>query len=290
MKPIRAMKGFLTLACLLPALASAAEVRVPATVQAGQAFSIHLDGSGNATLYLLGPDHVVKRGVRLGSDVDIASSDVHSAGRYRLIVCDASCSSTSFEVKASEPAQLSFFLHPSRVPVSSRDSIGAFAFVFDRYSNLVLSPSVVNFQIRSANGTPSSRQAVTQDGVAWMRMDSTSREGRTQVTAVLGKVAEMRVIQQVASDPCALHIKAVEASNGNKVILETDPIRDCSGNPLPDGTVVSFTKTDQSGRSTVDTPIKKGIAKTDFPVDGPAKISVACGVALGNEVTVSGRR
>jgi len=70
--------------------------------------------------------------------------------------------------------------------------------------------------------------------------------------------------------------------------LETDPIRDCSGNPVPDGTVVSFTKVDDAGRSTVDTPIKKGIARAQFAVSGRARISVACGVVLGNEISVEG--
>jgi hypothetical protein len=288
MKPIRPFKGLTTLAslCLLTGLAMAAELHVPATVKAGQAFSIHLTGSGNATLYLIGPDHVVKRSVASANDVEIASGDLRTAGRYRVIICDGSCSSASFEVKSAEPAQLSFFLHPSRVPVSSRDSIDAFVFVFDRYSNLVLVPSVVDFQIKPASGSPLSHQSPTRNGVAWMRIDSTAHEGRVQVTAALGKVEEARVIQQVAAEPCALHIKAVE--RGGKVALETDPVRDCGGNPLPDGTVVSFTKTDKSGRSTVDTPIRKGVAKTEFRMDGPAKISVACGVALGNEVELGG--
>jgi len=118
-------------------------------------------------------------------------------------------------------------------------------------------------------------------------MDSTPHEGRVQVTAVLGKAEEERVIQQVAAEACALRMKAV--TNGNMVTLETDPVRDCSGNALPDGTVVSFTKVDREGKSTVDTPIKKGIARVQFSVRGPAQISVACGVVLGNEVALNGK-
>jgi hypothetical protein len=74
------------------------------------------------------------------------------------------------------------------------------------------------------------------------------------------------------------------------VKIETDAIRDCAGNPLPDGTIVSFTKTDDTGRSTVDTPIKKDKATAQFELSGNARISVACGVALGNELSVSGQR
>jgi len=283
----------LALLCVLPwcALpwAKAAELHVPAIVEAGQAFSILVEGSGQATFYLLGPDHVVKRSVSLGRDLQIQSSDVRTAGRYQLILCDlaSSCTSATSEVRAAQPAHLSFFLHPSRVPVSTRDSIDATAFVFDQYFNLVLTPSAVDFRITPASGAGFSRRVSTQKGVAWMRMDSTAHEGRVQVTVVSGNVEEARVIQQIAAEACGLRMKAV--ANGNMVALKTDPVRDCSGNALPDGTVVSFTKIDKAGKSTVDTPIKKGIARVQFSVHGRAQISVACGVVLGNEVTLNGK-
>lgn len=279
----------LTLLCVLPAWARAAELQVPAIVEAGQAFSVPMDGfgSGQATFYLVGPSHVVKRTVSLGRDLPIQSSDVRAAGRYQLILCTPSCTSATFEVKGAQPVHLSFFLHPSRVPVSTPDSIDATAFVFDQYFNLVLTPTAVDFRIAPASGTGFSRQVSTRHGVAWMQVDSTPREGRVQVTAVLGKVEEARVIQQVAAEACGLRMKAV--AGGNMVTLETDPVRDCSGNALPDGTVVSFTKVDEAGKSTVDTPIKKGVARAQFSVHGPAEISVACGVVMGNEVALNGK-
>jgi hypothetical protein len=274
---------------LLPVLACAAEMHVPATVEAGQSFSIPVDGSGEATFYLVGPDHVVKRTVSLARGVQIQSSEVRAAGRYQIILCDSSspCTSATFEVKAAAPAHLSFFLHPSRVPVSTPGSIDATAFVFDQYFNLVLTPSAVDFRITPATGAGFVRRASTRNGVAWMRMDSTPHEGRVQVTAALGSVEEARVIQQVAAEACGLRMKAVPS--GNSVTLETDPVRDCSGNALPDGTVVSFTKVDEAGKSTVDTPIKKGIARAQFSVQGRAQVSVACGVVLGNEVALNGK-
>jgi hypothetical protein len=275
------------LLCVCVCAANAAELHVPGVVEAGQAFSIHLEGSGQATFYLVGPDTVVKRTVNLGSDLQIQSGEIQAAGRYRVILCDQACTSTTFEVKASQPAHLSFFLHPSRVPVSSRDSIEATAFVFDPFFNLVLTPDTVDFRVTPASGAAFSRQAVAHNGVTWMRMDSTPHEGPVKVTAVAGKVEEARVVQQVAAEACGLHVKAAET--GNIATLETDPVRDCSGNALPDGTIVSFTKSDRDGRSTVDVPIKKSIAKAQFSIAGPAQISVACGVVLGNEVALNGK-
>jgi hypothetical protein len=276
----------LALLCVLSGWAGAAELRVPATVEAGQSFSIPAEGSGQATFYLVGPDHVVKRTVNLGSDLQVQSSDVRTAGRYQVILCASSCTSATFQVKAAPPARLSFFLHPSRVPVSTPQSIDATAFVFDQYSNLVLTPTAVDFQITPATGAGFSRPTSAQHGVAWMRMDSTPHEGRVQVTAVSGNTDEARVIQQVAAEACGLRMNAVPS--GNAVTLETDPVRDCSGNALPDGTVVSFTKVDREGKSTVDTPIKKGVARVQFSIHGPAQFGVACGVVLGNEVALNG--
>jgi len=277
----------LALIWVLSGGARAADLHPPATVEAGQAFSIPVPGSGHGTFYLVGPDHVVKRAVNLGSDLEIESSEVRAAGRYQLILCDSACTSATFEVKAAQPAHLSFFLHPSRVPVSTPNSIDGTAFVFDQYFNLVLTPAAVDFQITPASGTGFSRRVSTRHGVAWMRTDSTKHEGRVQVSAALGSVQEARVVQQVAAEACALRVKAVPS--GNMVTLETDPVRDCSGNTLPDGTVISFTTVDREGKSTVDTPIKKGVARTQLRVHGRAQISVACGVVEGNEVAVNGK-
>jgi hypothetical protein len=77
--------------------------------------------------------------------------------------------------------------------------------------------------------------------------------------------------------------------SGNSVIVETDPVRDCSGNAVPDGTIVSFIQTDSSGRSTVDARIKKGIARAQLPAADSATITVAAGVVLGNELHVGGK-
>jgi hypothetical protein len=277
----------LVLFCAFALAANAGEIHPPAAVQAGEAFSIPIEGSGEAAFYLIGPDRVVKRTVNLGGDLQIQSNDVRAAGQYRVVVCQSSCTSATFEVRAAQPAHLSFFLHPSRVPVSLPGAIDATVFVFDRYFNLVMSPSTVDFRITPASAVVFSRQSQTHSGVTWMRMDSTPREGRVEVTAALGPVQEARVIQQVAADACGLHMKAVPS--GSVVTLETDPVHDCSGNALPDGTIVSFTKVDEDGRSTVDTPIKKGVARTQFRVAGPARISIACGVVLGNEIALNGK-
>ena len=119
-----------------------------------------------------------------------------------------------------------------------------------------------------------------------MRMASTRKEGPAQIIASIGTNTEKRVVQQVASDACHLTIRA--SRKGKFIEVQTDPVRDCSGNAVPDGTVVTFSKVDASGKTTVDAPIKRGIAKVEMPAEGEATISVASGVAIGNELRVGG--
>jgi hypothetical protein len=61
-------------------------------------------------------------------------------------------------------------------------------------------------------------------------------------------------------------------------------VHDCSGNAVPDGTIVTFTELYNDAKSSVDVPIKKGIAKVEMPANKGAIISVASGVVLGNQI------
>jgi hypothetical protein len=267
--------------------AEALALHGPATTTAGQPFNLLTDGSGEATFYLLGPSGVLKKTIQLGADIQVASEKVSSAGQYRAIVCSGDdCAHADFEVRAGEPARLSFFLHPSRVPVSTANAIDATAFLFDRYYNPAFAPAKVEFQIAPATAPRFSQVVTSQRGVAWMRMGSSAKEGPVRITAAIGQLAEPRVIQQVAAEACGLRVKAVQGDKGFS--FETDPVRDCRGNPLPDGTVVTFTDIDSTGKTTVDAPIKKGVARVRLPIQGHARISVACGVVLGNELSMTG--
>jgi hypothetical protein len=72
--------------------------------------------------------------------------------------------------------------------------------------------------------------------------------------------------------------------SGQRIELETDLVRDCSGNAVPDGTIVTFTETYHGSQSIVDVPLKHGVARVEMPAYNGAKISVASGVVLGNEI------
>lgn len=266
--------------------ARAAELHVPQNAVAGQPLSIGTSGSG--TLYLLGPGQVIKKEFKSGS-VEIKGEELRSAGRWIAAIRGDTNQSQVFWVKPGKPGKLNFLARPSRVPVARPNVISGVAFVFDQYQNLILDPTPVNFNL-SVGGSSSTKTITSREGVAWINSASAPKAGAAQFVASVGDTSVARVVQQVAADPCErsfrMHVAGHTAQN---TIVETDPIRDCSGNPVPDGTIVTFIQIDKTGKSTVDARIKKDIARAELPASDNATITVAAGVVLGNELHVGGR-
>jgi hypothetical protein len=264
--------------------AQAAELTIPKDAVAGEPLTISTSGSG--TLYLIGPAQVIKREFKSGT-VEIKGEELRSAGRWIAAVHGDANQSQVFWVKPAKPENLNFLARPSRVPVARPDVISGVTFIFDKYQNLVLDPTPVKFDL-SVAGTESAKSVTSSEGIAWTNSASASKAGAAQFVASVGDTQVRRVVQQVAADPCNLRMH-LAGKSGNSVIVETDPVRDCSGNAVPDGTIVSFIQTDSSGRSTVDARIKKGIARAQLPAADSATITIAAGVVLGNELHVGGK-
>jgi hypothetical protein len=268
--------------------ANAAELRVPEHAVAGQDLQIATTGSGQGTLLLVGPGEVIKHTVRLGENAEIKGEELKHAGRWIAILRAGSPQSQVFWVEPGKTESLSFLARPSRVPVNRPNVISGVVFTFDKYQNLVVQPAEVAFTL-SVGGTSASQKVATKDGVAWVRSSSAKKAGAAQFVAKVGDVAVNRVVQQVASEPCENSLRMhVAGRKDGRLILQTDPIHDCTGNPVPDGTIVTFIETDSSGRSVVDARIKKGIATAELPASAKAHVSVASGVVLGNELNVGG--
>jgi hypothetical protein len=281
------MKILIAILVCSAALMEASEIHPPAQTVAGTPIRIATSGSGDATFYLIGPATATKRRVQAGSDITVDSDQLEHAGRYVTVLCASDgCASSSFYVNPAAANKLSLLVHPSRVPVDSPNGISTVAFTFDNFHNLVLKPQAVQFTVEPKGGKEISANREAKDAVAWVRLTSAKKQGPTKLGASIGHADEIRVVQQVAADACNLRIKASRVKND--YLIETDPVRDCSGNPVPDGTVVSFTMTDSAGKTTVDAPIKRGVAKIQMPIKGRARITVASGVVTGNELEVSG--
>jgi hypothetical protein len=276
--------GALAIAILPLAHAQNIGMSLPKQVAAGSAFSIPTTGSGKAVLYIVGFGQALRQEVELGQPASLAPGVLHNAGRYlAVLVNDSSKDQGSFDVMpVGRVANVSFLAKPSRLPVSLHGGISGAVYVFDTYQNLITTPRPVTFQLAGGSGTTQTRTVNTENGRAWTQMDSAAKEGAAQFTARVSDIAETRIIQQVPGDPCGLRVNARPA--GRNVELQTDPLRDCSGNAVPDGTIVTFTEMYDGGQTTVDVPLKRGIAQADLPAYSGAKISAATGVVLGNEI------
>ncbi len=264
-------------------------LNLPSKVVAGSAFSIPTSGSGPGTLYIVGPGQALRRDVQLGQPVSFAPGVLYDAGEYvAVLIAGSATSSGTFSVTpAPQPETLSFLARPSRLPVGLHDGISGAAYVFDKYHNLITTPMPVSFDLSNPNSATQTQTVTTRDGVAWTRMNSASKEGEAKFIARADGVSTTRVIDEVPGDPCGLTMSA--KPDGKKVALQTAPVRDCAGNPVPDGTIVTFTENYHGMQSTVDVPLKKGIASVEMPAWSGATISVASGVVAGNEIHWEGR-
>lgn len=276
--------GGVLFATMLHARAESAGMKLPKQVRAGSAFSFETTGSGKAVLYIIGFGDVLRQEVQLGETTSFTAGVLHNAGQYlAILVGDSSRDEEAFDVLPGGPvANVSFLAKPSRLPVGLHDGISGAVYVFDAYRNLITAPSPVSFQLSGISGVTQARTVTTRDGRAWTQMDSAVKEGNAQFVARVGDISATRIIQEVPGDPCGLRMSARPA--GQKIELETDPLRDCSGNAVPDGTIVTFTEVYDGKQTTVDVPLKRGIAQAELPAYNGAKISAATGVVLGNEI------
>lgn len=264
--------------------AQSGELTLPKSIQAGAAFSIQSSGSGKGTLYIAGPGQFIKQDVQLGGSIEVATGALYNAGHYSIwLTSDSSTQTGSIDVTpAQKVSDLTFIAKPSRLPVALHNAITGSAYVFDAYGNLITKPMQITFQLTNQGSTPQTRTVETRDGAAWTQMDSATREGKAQFVARAGDIASTRIVGEVPGDPCNIKMSAKPA--GNKIQLVTEPVKDCSGNAISDGTIVTFTETYGDMKSTVDVPLKKGIASVEMPAHRGATISVASGVVLGNQI------
>jgi hypothetical protein len=278
----------LTLAASPVALAQGGNMSLPHTVTAGSAFSIPTTGSGKGILYIVGPGQALRRDVQMGESASFAAGVLYNAGHYLAILVGTSSTDTGeFDVApATRPETLGFLAKPSRLPVGLHNGISGAVYVFDAYHNLITTPMPATFELSIPSGTAQTRTVTTQNGLAWTEMDSTAREGTAKFMARVGEASSTRVIQQVPGDPCGITISA--RLNNGKLEVQTAPLRDCSGNAIPDGTIVTFTQTVNDMQTTVDVPLKQGVARVYMPADKGSKISVASGVVAGNEIRFEG--
>ena len=227
---------------------------------------------------------MIRREIERGEVTSIPAGTLNNAGRYVAVLAGGAETDTQVfsVVPAVQPATVSFLAKPSRLPVGVQKGISGAAYIFDAYRNLITTPEQVTFQLSGSGGAVQTHTVTSKDGAAWTQMDSAAKQGTVQFVARVGDISSTRVIQEVPGDPCSL--KMVAKPENGRIELQTDPLRDCSGNAVPDGTVVTFTESYNGMQTTVDVPLKHGIARAEMPAHPGATISVATGVVMGNEI------
>lgn len=278
------------MSCLLFAgVAFAANLRLPDKAVAGKDITIGTSGSGEATLYVVGPGTGIRKQVKLGEDIQLKGEQFRHSGYYELVLSSGDgTGSEEMYVAPAAPEKINFLARPSRVPVGEPKVIAGTAFVFDQYENLVVNPTPVTFTL-TVPGAPSKVEHTTsKDGVAYLQTGSGTKAGPGQFVVTIGDTAVRRVVEETASEPCNLRFTVHRDKEG--LIAQTDPVRDCSGNPVPDGTIVTFISSEPGhGKSTIDARVKKGVARAILPPVPGATISAASGVVLSsNEVRWGG--
>jgi hypothetical protein len=271
-------------AALPLAYAQDGRMTLPKIVEAGNAFAIQSTGSGKAALYIVGPGQVLKREVQLGHPAYFSTGSLYNAGRYlAILVAGSSTDNGWFDVApASKPANLSFLAKPSRLSIGLHNGISGTLYIFDVYHNLITKPAPVSFKLSIPSGAVQQRTVTAHLGEATTEMDSGTKEGFAQFEAQVDGICSTRVVEQVPGSPCGLEMSAQPA--GSQIHLQTNPVRDCSGNAVPDGTIITFTENYNGTQSTADVPLKHGIAQVELPANPGATITVASGVVLGNEI------
>src|SRR6202167_4661287 len=236
--------------CLVQACsAQSTDISAPASVVAGDEATLSTTGSGRASFYLLGPGISRKSDVALGQAIQLHAQDLRNAGAYLAILCSDTCHRATFYVNAAKPTSLTFVVHPSRVPVKLDNAVSGVAFPFDQFHNLALTPVTVDFQLTGGNALLFSRAVRAQDGIAWFRTTSGKSAGPLQVGAAIDGLSVRRVAQLVASDPCNLRTKGQRTVS--QILVETAPVHDCTLNSVSDGSIVTFTATDVTGKTTL---------------------------------------
>src|SRR5437588_5842440 len=102
---------------VLGAAALDADVRLPNKAVAGQGVAIGTSGSGEATLYVVGPGTAIKRQIKLGDEVQLKGEELRNSGYYQIAIKGGADVSKELYVAPAAAEKINFLARPSRVPV-----------------------------------------------------------------------------------------------------------------------------------------------------------------------------
>jgi adhesin/invasin len=181
------------------------------------------------------------------------------------------------------PANLSLIAAPSTLPVGNLSALTAT--VTDQFGNPVVNGTAVSFTTNLGSASPVTR--VTTNGVATATLSS-MLPGTAVVTATVGSLNATRLVTFTPGPPTNLSLAAAPSTLqvGNLSAL-TATVTDQFGNPVVNGTVVSFT-TNLGSASPVTRVTTNGVATATLSstVAGLATVTATVGsINVAKQVT-----
>jgi len=183
----------------------------------------------------------------------------------------------------SVPTTLTLSASPTVLLADNRSTSTIKATVSDAANNPVPDGTPVNFEIVRGSGTLESIK-LTQGGVATSTLTSGTRPDTVLVAARVGSLSDTVEVRYVVGPPAAVTVVADSASLPADGITSTRVrafVKDAVGNPVADGTSVSFTA--DLGDITSRGQTRAGVAEAQFSssVTGLATLTARAAEAYG---------
>ncbi|MDQ7064940.1 MAG: Ig-like domain-containing protein [candidate division KSB1 bacterium] len=183
----------------------------------------------------------------------------------------------------SVPTYLNLSATPPVLIADNRSQAEIKAVVSDAANNPVPDGTPVYFEIIQGSGTLESRK-VTQSGTAISILTSSRTPDSVWVRASVGNLQDTVLVRYVVGPPARIHLTSsrrdIPADGSTKTRIQAY-VYDEVGNPVKDGTRVSFSSDIGEITSTAET--RNGVAEAEFSsnVTGLATITAAAGQATG---------
>lgn len=303
--PFLLLVALLLAACggddLAPASAPALvplSLRVPASVPAGEPLQIGIDAplapdTTAVTLMLsgsYGPRFYTAVLTNGTAELTIPGSALEQSGRVTVAAdLDGATQQAAFTVEPDRPVEPVTPLVGARSIIADGDHWAMVVAVpFDRFGNPVADATPVDVRIEHPGGWLEEEVVPTEHLLAWKRIWSGTKAGRTAVTvATLGQSGPEADLLEIAGWPVPFNVLAEDAAtavaDGRQLIeLRTETIVDAYDNPMPDGTQITFIVEDSDGTIRhIEAYTLDGIAKTILEAPAVAGDVRVYGVAYG---------
>jgi hypothetical protein len=162
------------------------------------------------------------------------------------------------------------FVGPSNIPINSNQSADIVVLAFDRYGNVVADGSNGTVTIQRPNGSLTISPIVTSHLIAQLQVTSGTVTGNDSIAATIGNATGAATsLTETSGQPTAFTLTAsptiLPADGNSQITIKTSVIRDRFGNMLSDGTLVTFTLTEEDGTR---------ITATSYTLSGIAQIAI----------------